>query len=76
MRENVALKQVFRLYAPSGNQPLFQCLTHHGYQVATDSIVRKTLASINLALHLPTNFIPSMLSGVQVPPWHTRPMHP
>ena len=51
-----ALKQVFRLYAPSGNQPLFQCLTHHGYQVATDSKVRKTLASINLALHLPKNF--------------------
>ena len=48
-----ALKQVFRLYVPSGNQPLFQYLTHQGYQVATDSKVSKTLADINLALNLP-----------------------
>ena len=45
-----ALKQIFRLYAPSSKEPLFQCLTHLVYQVATDSKVRKTLASINLAL--------------------------
>ena len=51
-----ALKQIFRLYAPSSREPLFQCLTHLGYQVATDSKVRKTLASINLALNLPKNF--------------------
>ena len=51
-----ALKQVFRLYAPSGNQPLFQYLVHQGYQVATDSKVRKTLAAINLALNLPKKF--------------------
>ena len=51
-----ALKALFHLYSPGNIDPLFQCHTMHGWQVMTDSRVRKTLASINTALDLPRNF--------------------
>ena len=51
-----ALKQVFDLYSPGDMDPLFQRQTAKGYQVMTDSRVRKVLATLNQAMGLSRNF--------------------
>ena len=51
-----ALKDIMALYSPGNNSPLFQIRTTHGWQVLTDSRVRKVLAKINQELRLPSNF--------------------
>ena len=51
-----ALKQVMSLYNPSKNAPLFQITIASGWQVLTDSRVKKNLEKINQCLHLPSNF--------------------
>ena len=53
-----------KLYSPGVNSPLFQIKTTSGWQVLTDSRIRKTLATIKQQMDLPLNFfILSMLSG-------------
>ena len=51
-----ALKKVMTLYNPGKNSPLFQIRTASGWQVLTDSRVRKILAKNNQCMHLPSNF--------------------
>ena len=51
-----ALKKIMALYNPEQNEPLFQIQTTSGWQVFTDTCIRKTLAKINLALDLPSNY--------------------
>ena len=58
-----ALKDLFSLYTPGANNPLFQIRSASGWQVLTDSRVRKTLWGCQAIT------TPSMLSGAQVPHW-------
>ena len=51
-----ALKKIMALYNPGQNEPLFQIQTAAGWQVLTDTCIRKTLSKINLALDLPSNY--------------------
>ena len=51
-----ALKKIMALYNPGQNEPLFQVQTAAGWQVLTDTRIRKTLANINLAIDLPSNY--------------------
>ena len=51
-----ALKGIYALYAPGCNAPLFQIRSASGWQVLTDSRVRKTLSQINKLMGLPSNF--------------------
>ena len=51
-----ALKDIIALYSPGNNSPLFQIRATQGWQVLTDSRVRKVLAKINQKLRLPSNF--------------------
>ena len=51
-----ALKGIYALYAPGCNEPLFQIRSASGWQVLTDSRVRKTLSQINKLMGLPGNF--------------------
>ena len=41
-----ALRTIFKLYSPQDSQPLFQINTARGWQVLTDSRIRKCLASV------------------------------
>ena len=50
------LKSIFTLYSPGSLDPLFQCRTIAGWVPLTDSQVRKALATINQAMHLPKNY--------------------
>ena len=45
-----ALKNIFKLYHPSGQQPLFQVRSGEGWVVLTDSKIRKFLTKINTKL--------------------------
>ena len=51
-----ALETIMALYKPAKNSPLFQISTAAGWQVLTDTRIRKNLAKINQCLHLPSNF--------------------
>ena len=51
-----ALQKIMHLYNPGQNAPLFQIKTAAGWQVLTDTRVRKNLAKINVAMNLPSNF--------------------
>ena len=51
-----ALKVIFRLYSPGGMEPLFQCNTAYGWQVITDSRVRKSLSTSNRMMGLRKGF--------------------
>ena len=51
-----ALRDIMDLYQPDAQAPLFQIRTRAGWQVLTDSRIRKVLASINVDLKLPSNF--------------------
>ena len=51
-----ALKKIMALYNPGQNEPLFQVQTAAGWQVLTDTRIKKTLAKINLAIDLPSNY--------------------
>ena len=51
-----ALRKIMALYNPGQNEPLFQVQTAAGWQVLTDTRIRKTLAKINLAMDLPSNY--------------------
>ena len=42
-----ALKSIFKLYNPSGHQPLFQVRSGKAWVVLTDSKIRKSLTKIN-----------------------------
>ena len=44
------------LYNPGSQAPLFQIRTAAGWQVLTDSRIRKVLADINQHMQLPSNF--------------------
>ena len=44
------------MYAPSGDEPLFQILTTKGWQLFIDSRVRKTLSKFNVKLGYPSNY--------------------
>ena len=51
-----ALRNIMDLYKPGHKSPLFQIQTSAGWQVLTDSRVRKVLAGINQYMRLPPNF--------------------
>ena len=51
-----ALRNIMDLYKSDGQSPLFQIRTMVGWQVLTDSRIRKVLASINVDFQLPSNF--------------------
>ena len=52
-----ALRNLMHLYAPDHQAPLFQIKTvAGGWQVLTDSRIRKTLANVNQKLRLPKNY--------------------
>ena len=51
-----ALRNIMDLYKPGQESPLFQVQTSAGWQVLTDSRVRKVLATINQYMRLPSNF--------------------
>ena len=51
-----ALKTIMALYKPGANSPLFQIRVATGWQVLTDTRVRKNLATINRLLNLPSNY--------------------
>ena len=42
-----ALKQIFKMYSPQDDAPLFQIQTKKGWVVLTDTRIRKTLLSLN-----------------------------
>ena len=50
-----ALCNIMDLYKPGHEAPLFQIRTTKGWQVLTDSRVRKILAKINQRMRLPQN---------------------
>ena len=51
-----ALRDIYQLYNPAHNEPLFQFPTTKGWVHLTDSRVRKHLATMNLTMSLPKNF--------------------
>ena len=51
-----ALKELFQMYAPSENEPLFQVMTPGGWRLLIDSRVRKTLAKLNSKLGYPPGY--------------------
>ena len=51
-----ALKDLYSLYTPGANNPLFQIRSASGWQVLTYSRVRKTLSKINTLMGLPSNY--------------------
>ena len=51
-----ALQALYKLYNPGDNDPLFQCKTTRGFQVMTDSRVRKTLANVFNRMQLPKGY--------------------
>ena len=51
-----ALRNITDLYNPGSQAPLFQICTAAGWQVLTDSRIRKVLANINQHMQLPSNF--------------------
>ena len=51
-----ALRNIMDLYNPGSQAALFQIRTAAGWQVLTDSRIRKVLANINQHMQLPSNF--------------------
>ena len=51
-----ALKGVFQMYQPGGNDPLFQIQVGANFQVVSDSRVRKMLAMLTEAMGFPKTY--------------------